>query len=176
MSRLDVFVPADGRGDALGIAPGSAIVGTPEGDSIRIDYEGNIYGRAQLHGYAMRVLIAAGRHIERYPTVARALVDPAHLIHIGRWDAHAEQLDLDAAGTTHLVAWLGVDHLGEGDLVAPTARRAQRDGIIHALQGDNPVAAAVYAIQHGHEDLVPSGLRRLALPFARRHTARQIGA
>src|SRR4051794_12772287 len=58
---LKVFVP---RGeDFLGIAPGSAIVGSelPNG-LIRIDYEGGIHGQLGFESFDRRAMQAAGRH------------------------------------------------------------------------------------------------------------------
>ena len=70
---LTVYVPAR---PALHIRDGSGIVGSPgdEGGRVRIDYEGNIYGSPALRTYATRVFHAAGRHLTRYPTIARAWV------------------------------------------------------------------------------------------------------
>lgn len=167
MSTLTVYIPTDEAAERLGIAPGSAICGSTEGERIRIDYEGDIYGRASMRGYAKRLLHAAGRHVERYPTVARAWVRPEDLIIVGTYDTEREDLHLSEPDA--LLAWLGSDHFAPEDLVAPTRRAEERQMIITALRGDNPIAAAVFAMQRGHEDLVPPDMRHIARQMAR-HT------
>jgi hypothetical protein len=78
-NRLNVYVPAPGSD--LGIVPGSGIVGTPQDDGlVLIDYEGNLYGASNIGTFEDRIHHAAGRHIMRYPTVARLLVSASKLI------------------------------------------------------------------------------------------------
>jgi len=163
MTALDVYVL---RGeDGWGIHPGSAIVGSVEGERVRIDYEGDLYGRPALAGYATRLLHAAGRHIERYPTVARAWVPPGALRCIGRYRVEDEFFDLvDEAA---LCAWLGTDALAPEDRVAPTRRRAEREAILTGLQGENRVSVAVWAARRGHADLIPRELRAVARHITR---------
>jgi hypothetical protein len=58
------------------VAPikGSGIVasnpGNPE-DPVRVDFEGNIYDSDYYRSFWVRLFHAAGRHVERYPTIAR---------------------------------------------------------------------------------------------------------
>lgn len=77
------------------IHPGSGIVGTPydttaggiyrpDGEpSSEIDYEGAVYGQANMATYEERVYHAWDRHVTRYPTVARMVVPTDQLIEVG---------------------------------------------------------------------------------------------
>lgn len=159
MTELTVYVPTDALQAFVGIAPGSAIVGSPEGERIRIDYEGDLYRRECMRGYATRLLHAAGRHVERYPTVARALVDPGDLRAIGEYVVEDERLTLDDEDL--LCRWLGVTELAPEDRVAPTRRQQERAAIQQGLQGESRMSMALFAAQRGHEDLVPPELRHI---------------
>ena len=84
MRRLFIFVPGS---DLDGIDAGSAIVSI-DGDAvpddlITVDYESNRDGYSNLTGFRDRLLHAAGRHIERYPTRARAQVPRSALVNVG---------------------------------------------------------------------------------------------
>lgn len=88
MTRVPVFVPTGAL--AAVIARGSGIVGTVKhnsGGRVLIDYEGNLYDVLNLERYANRVRRAYERHVEKYPTVARSLVKPDELLHVGWFDA-----------------------------------------------------------------------------------------
>jgi hypothetical protein len=87
---LTVYVPA---GEATwGIAPGSAIIGTDTGDTVRIDYEGGVYGQVGLDVFANRLLHAGARHVDGYPTTARLVVPAAALHAVGTYDAATNEL------------------------------------------------------------------------------------
>lgn len=82
---LAVFYPAvDARIRQI-VLPGSAIVGrsSTEG-ALSVDFEGNAYGASGLDAFPARVEQAAGRHVQNYPTRARARV-PSREVHIGAW-------------------------------------------------------------------------------------------
>lgn len=83
---IDVYIPA--LSDPLRgvIRLGSGIVGTTDGERTTIDYEGNLYGAQNIVTWADRVMIAAGRHSTRYPTVARSWVKPEALIRVGTYE------------------------------------------------------------------------------------------
>jgi hypothetical protein len=100
---LKVFVPAGE--DFLGIAPGSAIVGSdlPDGQ-IRIDYEGGIHGQVGLESFDRRAMQAAGRHVAKYPTSARMTVLAAELQPVGEYDTDTWTLTVE--NRTALDAWL----------------------------------------------------------------------
>lgn len=103
MVVLKVFVPA---GENLfGIAPGSAIVGSelPDGH-INIDYEGGIYGQVGLESFNRRVMQAAGRHINRYPTSARMNLPAADMQSIGEYDTDSWTMKVNDQAA--LDAWL----------------------------------------------------------------------
>ena len=87
-ARLAVYVPAPASRLPWLVAKKSGIVGSPDAEDpsrIVIDYEGNLYHAANVRTYADRVRIAAGRHQERYPTVARRSVPAKDLVQIGWW-------------------------------------------------------------------------------------------
>jgi len=69
---LVVLVPQPGTAAAHFIRRGSGVVARPGVDrEVRVDYEGNLYGAAELVTFEARVRHAAGRLREQYPTVAR---------------------------------------------------------------------------------------------------------
>ena len=85
MSPLRTLVPDEVAAHLLLLVPkpnarvapvkGSAIVAsnpTKSADPIRVDFEGNIYSSEYYQSYWIRLFHAAGRHVERYPTVARS--------------------------------------------------------------------------------------------------------
>ena len=92
--KLNVYVPTI---DALGIDPGSGIVGSiqpatvgNDPDMLVIDYEGNRYGTVNIVTYADRIAYAAGRHTRNYPTVARQWLSPSStaesVLQVGEFD------------------------------------------------------------------------------------------
>ena len=72
---MDVLIPKPNSSKRKLIKAGSGIVATnrPDG-STDIYFEGNLYGAENLRSYWGRLLCAAGRLSQKYPTVAR-LVD-----------------------------------------------------------------------------------------------------
>ena len=103
--NLTVYVPSvDGPLDAL-IDRGSGIVGSPDAspDHVRIDFEGNRYGAANIITFADKVAHAAGRHETHYPTVARAFVPREHLIAVGQFDGDR----VEVGDSEALTDWLG---------------------------------------------------------------------
>lgn len=109
---IDVFIPAPSDPLRAVIKPGSGIVGTTEGERTIIDYEGNLYGAQNIVTWADRVMIAAGRHSVRYPTVARSWVKPEALIRVASYEyrkwAPAIELEADVA---LVCGWLGIRDL-----------------------------------------------------------------
>jgi hypothetical protein len=100
---LKVFVPAGE--DFLGIAPGSAIVGSElPNEQIRIDYEGGIHGQMGFESFDRRAMQAAGRHIANYPTSARMIVHAAELQLVGEYDTDSWTLNVENRNA--LDAWL----------------------------------------------------------------------
>ncbi len=83
------------------LAHGSAIVGLPQDSGvIRIYYEGNVIGAANLGRYRERCVQATGRMLHNYPigypTRAREDVDPRELFEIGSIEAGTGRLDITA--------------------------------------------------------------------------------
>jgi hypothetical protein len=117
--RYEVFVPAPGSMQERMIDAASGIVGTLDEASgrILIDFEGNRFGGVNLANFADRVHHAAGRHGVRYPTVARALVAPEELIHIGEYDWERGNVSLTGAEAEQSLArWLGQEQLDRAAL------------------------------------------------------------
>jgi hypothetical protein len=85
---MDVFVPIDGHPIRTMIVAGSGIVGGPDfrGEYLAVDYEGNLYGARNIVTYADRVNHAHGRMVDRYPTIARTLVEPEAMTKVGTYD------------------------------------------------------------------------------------------
>jgi hypothetical protein len=109
---LRLFVPRPGSATAAQIDPGSAIVGVDTGEpTILVDYEGNRHNAVNLRRYWQRAAQAAGRHLSRYPTIARSRVPREDLIPVGWFDGASQEITLDAPGEA-LAAWLGLTRQG----------------------------------------------------------------
>lgn len=109
-TELVVYVPASPQMAAqLGIAAGSGIVGSPvsPGGRVMVDFEGNLYGAANIVTFADRVRHAADRHATGYPTVARRFVPAESLTAIGSY--HAGRVELHDDGEQQLMSWLADD-------------------------------------------------------------------
>ncbi len=108
-----VYVPRR-EGTKFSIAKGSGIVGRPHEiipGTTMLDYEGNLYGAENLRTYGERVMHAASRAVEQYPTVARMGLHTETLkenfVEIGTYDYHHDRIDVtDAAAQALLDAWL----------------------------------------------------------------------
>jgi len=76
---------------------------------IRIYYEGNVIGAANLGRYRERCVQAAGRMLHNYPvgypTRAREDVDPRELFEIGSIEAGTGKLDI-TAGAVDVRWWI----------------------------------------------------------------------
>lgn len=136
-NRLAVFVPAFPTAPiATIVARGSAIVGFVGGDGvgrITVDYEGAIYGQANIKTYADRALHAAGRHLQNYPTVARAVVRRSELLQVGWFDLGRGITLLDDAEEA-AASWLEVDVVDQAELhfsgPAPRSPWSLTDGFL----------------------------------------------
>jgi hypothetical protein len=131
MRTLSLFVPAPNRLQL--IRSGSAIVGSDYAPGLTlIDYEGNVYDADALRTFEGRLIKAAGRHVQRYPTVARSVVDSRDLRTVGlaielpslAWVVTT----IDNAGA--LADWLGAEPLpplwGSPELRSREAARVAR--------------------------------------------------
>lgn len=107
-NELMVYVPRPGSALGESILPGSAVCGRLQDNGrVLIDYEGNRYGSMNMRTFEEKLLHAAGRHIENYPTVARAMVKSADLIAVGRYDYETKTLSVDNRDA--LLGWTGED-------------------------------------------------------------------
>lgn len=98
---LDVLVPRTGYEKFFaGLHPGSAMVSRPADDqqgTREVFYEGNVYNAPELRRFQDKLLHAAGRLANRYPTIARMTVPAEAVIVVAtydtvRWD-YAEVVD-----------------------------------------------------------------------------------
>lgn len=90
---IDVYVPKEGTSLERLVKRGSGIVGENFiGDETLVYYEGNIYGASNIRSYEDCLEVAAGRMIEKYPTVARMIVRGEDLILAGVWDPETKVL------------------------------------------------------------------------------------
>lgn len=133
-----VYLPAGGHPATAGITRGSAIVGQPKrgADEVTIDFEGAIFGQANMRSLADRAAHAAGRMLEAYPTVARRVVPRDALLAVGTFDLREERITLAGPDSERAVAaWLGTRHLDPAELVrAPRQRPTGAD--VAALTAD----------------------------------------
>lgn len=74
-----LYVPKDPA--KTGIDAGSAIVGEEMGEYIGVDYERG--GASNVQTFEEKILHAAGRRAQKYPTVARSAYPPADLQDVG---------------------------------------------------------------------------------------------
>lgn len=121
---FNVYVPAEGS--ALGIDPGSAIVGSPssewfdyesdrDDEMLVIDYEGRRYNQANMVTFADKCVHAAGRHKDHYPTVARLTVPADRVIRVATFHEQIERVEIDGQGDepegnclVKLARWIGL--------------------------------------------------------------------
>jgi hypothetical protein len=125
--RLAVYVPdpdapAEAARTVAHIDRGSGIVGTPvqpddPESPVLLHYEGNRFNYANVHTFADRVMIAAGRHRENAPTIATCLARPDALIQVGWYHQDEGRVEIaaddDPAGVPagrrlyRLADWIG---------------------------------------------------------------------
>lgn len=102
-----LYVPAP---DAVtSIRPRSAIVGDPGECGIDVHYEGGSQA-ANVQSFDERVLQAAGRRAQNYPTIACALLPAKALVDVGevRYDTLLRRwIVSDVTDATALEAWVG---------------------------------------------------------------------
>lgn len=102
---LNIYVPT-GNLNQHDIAPGSAIVADPqrvEDDHATCYIEGGIY---QKMDFAEKLIHAAGRLVQRYPTGAIRGVPVAELLHVGLYDG-ARYVVQEITAPKPLEAWSG---------------------------------------------------------------------
>lgn len=108
MSIYQVLIPKPET--SSWIANGSGIVASIEGGVARIYFEGNTHLACNLHEVETRLLIAAGRLRDRYPTVAKtSLVEEdlqKHFIIVGLYDLDELHLSIDKQSETLWNNWV----------------------------------------------------------------------
>jgi hypothetical protein len=115
-----VYVPAPGAMEVADITRGAAIVGELQDDGgLLVDFEGNVYGAPNLERYANRVLKAAGRQQQRFPTRARRIVAAESMIAIGEYDSREQVVRVTGPDSERLLArWLDRETLDHDELIA----------------------------------------------------------
>jgi len=122
-------------------------VGSPppaDPERIVIDYEGNLYGAANIVTFADRVCVAAERHTARDPTIARQYVHAGDLIAVGLWDS--DEGVVQVTDPEPLAAWLG-GVIASRELLA-TAFRYQHRRQWRALLASANSAIRLFAQQY----------------------------
>ena len=117
--EIVVYLPAGGNRATADIAGGSAIVGQPEplSDEVTIYFEGAIYDQHNVRTLADRAKHAAGRMIEKYPTIATRVVPREALIAVGTFDLREGRIMLTGPSSERAVAeWLGTAQLDPAEL------------------------------------------------------------
>jgi len=107
MPVLSIFVPAAGKEHMNGIDARSAIVGVlqPNADRVTVYYEGNRYNASNGHRYDQKLELAAGRLVQRYPTIARSSLAVEALDVVGEYNTDTRSIRVLDAGK--LNAWAG---------------------------------------------------------------------
>lgn len=128
MATFNVYVPRPGTPTAMLVLPRSGCVGEEivnhDETTIMLDVEGNKYDSSSMRTFANRVLHAAGRQAQRYPTVARFYVNPADLLLVGTYDDQYGEVTVTDEQT--LSAWLGIDHIPPDELVTDSYAQEMR--------------------------------------------------
>lgn len=105
---LRIYIPKPGSLAETAFIAGSAIVGTPIGDTgtIVVDAEGNKYGASNLDAYHERLICAGGRHKDRYPTVARWRMRDEDLIEIGLLNTDTWMFNINPESVNDYDNWI----------------------------------------------------------------------
>jgi hypothetical protein len=117
--EIVVYLPVGGNRVTADIVRGSAIVGQPEprSDEVTIYFEGAIYDQHNVRTLADRAKHAAGRMIERYPTIATRVVLRETLTAVGIFDSCEGWIMLTGPSSERAVAeWLGMAQLDPAEL------------------------------------------------------------
>ena len=103
-----VFVPTGEHPATAMIAPGSGIVGRPDGGSLtEIYFEGGIYEQVNMTSFADRVANAHDRMATDYPTVAKMVVPRDALVVVGIFVPREGRVELTGPASEEQVArWL----------------------------------------------------------------------
>jgi hypothetical protein len=74
-------------------------------ERLTVDFEGGLYAPDYFANFATRVLHAAGRHVARYPTVARLSLEAEYLRPVASYDADSSTI-VDLYDEPALMAWV----------------------------------------------------------------------
>jgi hypothetical protein len=103
---LAVYIPVEGGYAERVIRRGSAVVGTERevrGERmVKLDFEGGLYNPGQT--FEEKLMQAAGRHVENYPTRARLWSYPDEVLQVGTYDTERRVLLVTG---DELYAWRG---------------------------------------------------------------------
>jgi hypothetical protein len=163
--EIVVYLPIGGDPVTADIVRGSGIVGRPRSGSeeVMVYFEGAVYDQANVRTLADRATQAAGRMIERYPTVARRVVSRDALTAVGTFDLRRRRIILTGPHSERAVAgWLGTVRLDPAELRPSSgaigAGMATVDaGLLHELMQRGGVRA------EGHEWVTNDGRRTAAV-------------
>lgn len=115
-SRLNLYLPHPESRLSHDLIRGSAIVGLPSDGKVRIYFEGNSTGAANLMRYAWRAAQATARMLYQYPagypTRARDEVDPREVVEIGSIDSLSGRIEL-TADPRDLLWWIDETDLSD---------------------------------------------------------------
>lgn len=108
-----VYVPTGEHPVTARIAPGSGIVGRPDGGPLtEVYFEGAIFGQVNMTRFADRVAHAYHRMATAYPTIAKMVVPRDALVVVGIFVPRDGRVELTGPTSEAQVArWLaGDDH------------------------------------------------------------------
>ena len=128
---MRIYVPRPGSAVLATVLPGSGIVSDGMLDAsgrVVIDFEGNRYGSSSMTTFADRVDHATGRHLTRYPTVARLSVLPSDLTAVADYNADLGIISVDGSDEAFLLAqWCQVDTIDDVGLITTSNGRHNRE-------------------------------------------------
>lgn len=92
------------------IDPASGVVAAEKDGTVHVYFESNRYGACNLHQYEERVLCAAGRLHEKYPTIARCWVPKEHFDEhfevVGKWEYDSSTLQIEPDKQAAVDEWV----------------------------------------------------------------------
>jgi hypothetical protein len=119
--NVGVYIPRSGTLSM--IKPKSAICGTQNNDRLVLDFEGNTLNITNLASYTQRLISAAGRHAERYPTIARINAESIDYVLVGEYDTTTSLLSVFDADA--LEVWSGERIEASTTLISPVVTRRE---------------------------------------------------
>lgn len=168
--EIVVYLPNGGHPATADIVRGSAIVGRPRfgSEEVTVYFEGAIYDHENVRTLADRATQAAGRMIERYPTVAKRVVPREALMVVGTFHLQRRQIILTGPRSERAVAeWLGTVRLDPAELRPSSGAIGEEvlgagvasvdAGLLHELMRRGGVRA------EGHEWVASDGRRTSAV-------------